>query len=82
MEKPAFYKKLTTWGKKHYDVQEARKPHTERFIKLMNQDTPSKNADPEGLFYSTEERDYLGKEDLVTLGELHSSEAEYYMLDS
>ena len=35
MEKPAFYKKLTTWGKKHYDVQEARKPHTERFIKLM-----------------------------------------------
>ena len=53
MEKPAFYKKLTTWGKKHYDVQEARKPHTERFIKLMNQDTPSKNADPEGLFYST-----------------------------
>ena len=29
----------------------------------------------------TEERDYLGKEDLVTLGELHSSEAEYYMLD-
>lgn len=77
--KPKFYEKLSEQGKKVFDNN--NRALTERFINLMNQEKPSKDATAE-LFYNTEERDYLGKENLVLLGDLHEADAEYYMLDN
>lgn len=45
----------------------------------MNQVKKSKGAS-KWMFFTDEERDYLGKEDLVTLGDLHPGDAEYYMM--
>ena len=78
-EKPEFYKRLSSHGKKHYDAHEKTHPHSERFIELMNQRKKSEGAD-KWMFYTEEERDYLGKEDLVTLGDLHPGDADYYMM--
>ena len=77
--KPKFYDKLSEQGKKVYE--NLSKPLSEKFIELMNQEKPSKDATGE-LFYNTEERDYLGKENLVLLGDIHEADAEYYMLDN
>lgn len=76
--KPKFYEKLSEHGKKVYE--NISKPLSDRFIELMNQEKPSEDATGE-LFYNTEERDFLGKENLVLLGDLHEADAEYYMLD-
>ena len=76
--KENFYRKLSSAGKAHYDVQESVKPHSDEFKRLMNQQAKSKGA--RGLmFYTTEEIEFLGKEDLATLMDLHKGEAEYYM---
>lgn len=75
---PDFYNKLDEKGKKHYDVQEARRPHTNKFIELIEQKRPSEGA-IKGLLYTEEELELLGKEDLVTLGNVHPTEADYYM---
>ena len=79
MNKPKFYGKLDEKGKKQYDAFEEFKPHTQKFVELMSQENPSEGA-PEGMFFTEEELDYLGKEDLVTLGNLHPSEADFYMM--
>lgn len=78
-EKPAFYKRLSSHGKKHYDEQEKTHPHSDRFIELMDQTKKSAGAD-KWMFYTEEERDYLGQEDLVTLGDLHPGDADFYMM--
>ena len=78
-EKPEFYKRLSAHGKKHYDVHEKTHPHSERFIELMNQRKKSERAD-KWMFYTEEERDFLGHEDLVTLGDLHPGDADFYMM--
>ena len=78
MRKPAFYYRLTAYGKKIYDHND--KPLSERFIKLMNQLRPSKDAD-ECMFYNDEEIEFLAKENLAILGELHDAEAWWYMIN-
>ena len=45
----------------------------------MDQVKPSEGA-IKGLLYTEEELELLGKEDLVTLGNVHPTEADYYML--
>ena len=80
MKKPDFYKRLDPHGRKVYNVYAAMKPFSERFINLMNQKRKSKDAD-EFMFYNEEEREYLAKENLVLLGELHPADAEYYMMN-
>lgn len=80
MKKPDFYKRLDPHGRKVYDVNVPLKPLTERFIKLMNQKRRSKDAD-EFMFYNEEEREYLAKENLVLLAELHPADAELYMME-
>ena len=47
---------------------------------LMNQKRRSKDAD-EFMFYNEEEREYLAKENLVLLAELHPADAELYMME-
>ena len=76
MRKPAFYYRLTAYGKKIYDHND--KPLSERFIKLMNQLRPSKDAD-ECMFYNDEEIEFLAKENLAIFGELHDAEVWWYM---
>ena len=78
MRKPAFYYRLTAHGKKVYEHND--KPLSERFIKLMNQLRPSKDAD-EHMFYNGEEIEFLAKENLALFGELHESDAWVYMLN-
>ena len=78
-EKPEFYKRLSSHGKKHYDAHEKTHPHSERFIELMNQRKKSEGAD-KWMFYNEEERDFLGHEDLVTLHDLHPGDADFYMM--
>ena len=78
-EKPAFYKRLSAHCKKHYDVHEEHRPHSARFIELMNQVKKSEGA-TKWMFFTDEEREYLGKEDLVTLGDLHPGDADYYRM--
>jgi hypothetical protein len=80
MRKPDFYKRLDPHGRKVYNVYAAMKPFSERFIKLMNQKRRSKDASGQ-MFYNQEERDFLGKENLVLLGELHPADAELYMME-
>ena len=80
MKKPDFYKRLDPHGRKVYDVNVSLKPLTERFIKLMNQKRRSKDATGH-MFYNQEERDYLGKECLVLLAELHPADAYLYMME-
>ena len=76
--KENFYRKLSSAGKAHYDAQESVKPHSDEFKRLMNQQTKSEGAG-ELMFYTNEEIEFLGDEDLATLMELHKGEAEYYM---
>lgn len=76
---PNFYSKLDEKAKKQYDAHEEYKPHTDKFIELMAQVKPSEGA-IKGLLYTEEELEFLGKEDLVTLGNVHPTEADYYML--
>lgn len=78
MEKPKFYEKLDEHGKKVFDNN--KKQLSDRFIELMNQEEKSKDAD-EFMFYNQEERDFLGKENLVLLAELHPEDAEIYMME-
>ena len=80
MKKPDFYKRLDPHGRKVYDVNVSLKPLTERFIKLMNQKRRSKDATGH-MFYNQEERDYLGKENLALLVELHPADAYLYMME-
>ena len=80
MKKPDFYKRLDPHGRKVYDVNVPLKPLTERFIKLMNQKRRSKGATGH-MFYNQEERDYLGKENLALLVELHPADAYLYMME-
>lgn len=80
MEKPAFYKKLSAHCKKHYDAYEERRPHSERFIELLNRTKRSSDA-LQDMFYNEEEQDFLGHEDLVTLGDLHPGDADFYMMN-
>ena len=56
------------------------KPLSERFIKLMNQLRPSKDAS-EHMFYNDEEIEFLAKENLALFTELHESDAWEYMLN-
>ena len=78
-EKPAFYKRLSPHGKKVYEAHVKDTPLTDRFIELMNQKEKSVGAD-EYMFYTDEEREYLAKEHLVLLYELHPEDADYYMM--
>lgn len=74
-----FYNKLDEKAKKQYDAHEKYRPHTDKFIELIEQKKPSEGA-IKGLLYTEEELEFLGKEDLVTLGNVHPTEADYYML--
>lgn len=46
----------------------------------MNQEKPSKDATGY-MFYNDDEIDFLGKENLALLSDLHEAEADYYMLN-
>ena len=78
MDKPKFYERLSEHGKKIFDHNNWT--FSDRFIELMNQEEKSKDAD-EFMFYNQEERDFLGKENLVLLGDLHEADAEIYMME-
>lgn len=78
-KKPTFYYLLNEHGKKVYDAHVKSKPFTDRFIELMNQRERSKDATGE-MFYNDEEREYLAKEHLVILYELHPEDADFYMM--
>lgn len=75
---PMFYYRLSGWGRKVF--KDNKRPLSERFIKLMNQEKPSKDATGH-MFYNDDEIDFLGKENLALLSDLHEAEADYYMLN-
>lgn len=78
MEKPQLYERLSDHGKKVFDHNNWT--FSDRFIELMNQEEPSKDSG-EYMFYNQEERDFLGKEDLIVLADLHESDAYLYMME-
>ena len=75
---PNFYYRLSEHEKMVFKY--SKRPHSERFIKLMNQEKPSKDARG-GLFYNDEEIEFLAKEHLALFADLHELEAEYYMMN-
>ena len=75
---PYFFYGLSNWGKNVFINN--KKPLSERFVKLMNQVEPSKDATGH-MFYNDDEIDFLGKENLALLSDLHEAEADYYMLN-
>ena len=76
--KPKFYEKLSEWGKKSYDT--LKKPLSEKYIQLMNQEKPSKGA-KEGFFYTDEEIEFLGKENLELFTDLHDVDSYWYTVN-
>lgn len=70
-----FYDKLSESAKTNYDKVEEMKPHTDKFKELMNRETRANNY----LYFTTEEQDYLGQEDLVTFADLFAGDAQMYM---
>lgn len=75
---PNFYYRLSEREKMVFKY--SKRPLSERFIKLMNQEKPSKDAKG-GFFYNDEEIEFLAKENLALFGDLHEAEAEYYMMN-
>lgn len=75
---PWFWDKLPADGKRSYIAFESHRPHSERFIKLMSRQEPSKDV-KEPYRFSTEEIVFLGKEDLTTFGHLYPDESCEYM---
>ena len=63
-------------GKQSYNALEELKPHSEKFIELMNMEP---QPDSEDYVHSDEEIEQLAKEDLITLTDLFPDEADYYM---
>ena len=75
---PNFYYRLSEHEKMVFKY--SKRPLSERFIKLMNQEKPSKDAKG-GFFYNDEEIEFLAKEHLALFADLHELEAEYYMMN-
>ena len=75
---PYFFYGLSNWGKRVFFNN--KKPLSDRFIKLMSQEKPSKDAGMY-MFYNDEEIEFLAKENLALFSDLHEAEAEYYMMN-
>lgn len=73
-----FYEKLTDDAKANYDKVEETTPHTDKFKELMNRNTRADGY----MYFTAEEQDYLGNEDLVTFQALFADDAEMFMANN
>ena len=73
--KPIFYSRLSAHGKQCYDALEELRPHSEKYIELMDRSCP----EGEWKIHTEQEVIFLAKTDLITLTEIFPDEADWYM---